>query len=73
MNDRAADTSAARNGAGLPGTVANGDPALALHLDGELDGVTAIRLEDPRMTGISRVRNPRKPVRVASETSPTLR
>jgi RNA polymerase sigma-70 factor (ECF subfamily) len=54
-------------------TVVNGGPALVLHLDGELDGIMAIRLEDARITGIYYVRNPEKLTRVESETPLTLR
>ena len=54
-------------------TVVNGSPALVLHLDGELDGVMAVRLEDGRITGLYYVRNPEKLTRVESETPLTLR
>lgn len=54
-------------------TMVNGSPALALHLDGEFDGVMAVRLEDSRIAGISYVRNPQKPTHLATETSLTLR
>ncbi len=54
-------------------TVVNGGPALVLHLDGELDGIMAVRLEDARITGIYYVRNPEKLTRVESETPLTLR
>ncbi|MEU4547719.1 RNA polymerase sigma-70 factor [Nonomuraea dietziae] len=54
-------------------TVVNGNPALAVRLDGELDGVLAIRVEDARITGLYYVRNPEKLTRVASETPLTLR
>ncbi|MFF4388701.1 RNA polymerase sigma-70 factor [Streptomyces sp. NBC_00853] len=65
----------AKNGAALSSvlTTVNGNPALALHLDGELDGIMAIRLEDARITGIYYVRNPQKLTRVASETPLSLR
>jgi RNA polymerase sigma-70 factor (ECF subfamily) len=53
--------------------VVNGGPALVLHLDGELDGIMAVRLEDARITGIYYVRNPEKLTRVESETPLTLR
>ncbi|MFG2131755.1 RNA polymerase sigma-70 factor [Streptomyces sp. NPDC048751] len=49
-------------------TVVNGNPALFLRLDGELDGVMAVRLEGARITGLYYVRNPEKLTRVASET-----
>ncbi|WP_327345633.1 RNA polymerase sigma-70 factor [Streptomyces europaeiscabiei] len=54
-------------------TVVNGSPALALHLDGELDGILAIRVEDARVAGLYYVRNPEKLSRVESETRLTLR
>lgn len=53
--------------------VANGSPALALRLDGEIDGVMAVRAEDGRITGLYYVRNPEKLTHVESETSLTLR
>ncbi|MEU9175329.1 RNA polymerase sigma-70 factor [Streptomyces sp. NPDC048550] len=54
-------------------TVVNGNPALVLRLDGEIDGVLAIRVEDGRITGLYYVRNPEKLSRVESETALTLR
>jgi RNA polymerase sigma-70 factor (ECF subfamily) len=54
-------------------TVINGGPALVVRVDGELDGVIAIRVEDARITGLYYVRNPEKLTRVASETPLTLR
>ncbi|MDH2425899.1 RNA polymerase sigma-70 factor [Sphaerisporangium sp. TRM90804] len=54
-------------------TVVNGDPALVVRLDGEIDGIMAIRVEDARITGFYYVRNPEKLTRVASVTSLTLR
>lgn len=54
-------------------TVVNGSPALLVHLDGEIDGVMAFRLEDGLITGLYYVRNPQKLTRVASETPLTLR
>ncbi|GIE47733.1 RNA polymerase sigma24 factor [Amorphoplanes nipponensis] len=54
-------------------TVVNGNPALVLRLDGELDGVMAIRVEDARITGLYYVRNPEKLTRFGSETALTLR
>ncbi|MFH9963770.1 RNA polymerase sigma-70 factor [Streptomyces mirabilis] len=54
-------------------TVVNGNPALVLRLDGEVDGIMAIRVDDARITGLYYVRNPEKLTRVASETSLTLR
>ncbi|MFF2960463.1 RNA polymerase sigma-70 factor [Streptomyces sp. NPDC057963] len=54
-------------------TVVNGNPALVLRLDGEIDGVMAIRVEDARIVGLYYVRNPEKLTRVESETPLTLR
>ncbi|CAM5473898.1 RNA polymerase sigma-70 factor [Streptomyces aurantiogriseus] len=54
-------------------TVVNGSPALAVHRDGELDGVMAVRVEDARITGLYFVRNPQKLTHVTSETPLTLR
>ncbi|WP_231605551.1 RNA polymerase sigma-70 factor [Micromonospora sp. HK10] len=54
-------------------TVVNGNLALLVRLDGELDGVLAIRVEDARITGLYYVRNPEKLTRVESETPLTLR
>ncbi|MCK2215295.1 RNA polymerase sigma-70 factor [Actinomadura sp. ATCC 31491] len=54
-------------------TVVNGGPALLLRVDGELDGVIAVRVEDARITGLYYVRNPCKLTRITSETPLTLR
>ncbi|MGX1135126.1 RNA polymerase sigma-70 factor (TIGR02957 family) [Streptomyces glaucescens] len=54
-------------------TVVNGSPALAVHVNGEFDGVMAVRVEDARITGLYYVRNPEKLTRVTSETPLTLR
>ncbi|GAA3235175.1 RNA polymerase sigma-70 factor [Nonomuraea helvata] len=54
-------------------TVVNGNPALILRVDGEIDGVIAIRVEDTRITGLYYVRNPQKLTRIGSETPLTLR
>ncbi|KUN81701.1 RNA polymerase sigma-70 factor [Streptomyces griseoruber] len=54
-------------------TMVNGSPALVLRVDGEIDGVVAIRFEDDRITGLYYVRNPEKLTRVDSETPLTLR
>ncbi|WP_103348106.1 RNA polymerase sigma-70 factor [Amycolatopsis sp. CA-128772] len=51
----------------------NGNPALALHVDGSFDGIMAVRVEGGRITGLYYVRNPEKLTRVASETPLTLR
>ncbi|GAB4050918.1 RNA polymerase sigma-70 factor [Catellatospora paridis] len=49
-------------------TVINGGPALVFRLDGQIDGVAALRIEDARVTGIYYVRNPEKLSRIESET-----
>ncbi|MEU1040955.1 RNA polymerase sigma-70 factor [Streptomyces sp. NPDC005907] len=54
-------------------TVVNGNPALVVRLDGELDGIMGIRVEDERITSLYYVRNPEKLTRVESETRLTLR
>ncbi|WNI20939.1 RNA polymerase sigma-70 factor [Streptomyces sp. ITFR-16] len=51
----------------------NGSPALALHLDGELDSILAVHVEAGRITGLYVVRNPEKLSRITSETPLTLR
>ncbi|HSY41300.1 MAG TPA: RNA polymerase sigma-70 factor [Polyangia bacterium] len=47
----------------------NGDPALIVRLDGELDAVIALRIDDGLITGIYAVRNPEKLSHVERETS----
>jgi RNA polymerase sigma-70 factor (ECF subfamily) len=54
-------------------TVVNGNPALLVRLDGDLDGILAIRLEQARITGLYYVRNPEKLTRMAAETALSLR
>ncbi|MGI5473252.1 RNA polymerase sigma-70 factor [Streptomyces sp. CA-132043] len=54
-------------------TVVNGNPALLVRLDGEIDGVMAIRVQDARITGLYYVRNPEKLSHVTSVTPLTLR
>jgi RNA polymerase sigma-70 factor, ECF subfamily len=51
----------------------NGDPALVVRLNSEIDGVMAIRMDDARITGLYYVRNPEKLTHVESETPLTLR
>ena len=53
-------------------TMVNGNPALVVRLDGEIDGVMAIRVEDTLITGLYYVRNPEKLTRVESEIPLTL-
>ncbi|WP_280380782.1 RNA polymerase sigma-70 factor [Nocardia wallacei] len=54
-------------------TMVNGSPALIFRIDGEIDGIMAVRLEDGRITGLYFVRNPEKLTRVESETPLSLR
>ncbi|MFE0275525.1 RNA polymerase sigma-70 factor [Streptomyces sp. NPDC058992] len=53
-------------------TVVNGNPALLVRLDGKIDGVMAIGVEDGRITGLYYVRNPEKLSHVTSATPLTL-
>jgi RNA polymerase sigma-70 factor (ECF subfamily) len=53
-------------------TEVNGNPALLVRLDGELDGIMAVRVEDARITGLYYVRNPEKLTRLAAATRLTL-
>jgi RNA polymerase sigma-70 factor (TIGR02957 family) len=57
---------------GVPMTV-NGNPALALHVDGSFDGIMTVRVEGGRISGLYFVRNPEKLTRVEAETPLTLR
>ncbi|MGW9205913.1 hypothetical protein ACWGR4_02835 [Embleya sp. NPDC055664] len=52
---------------GEPTTV-NGDPALLLRVDGEIDSVMTIRVEKGLVTGIYFVRNPAKLTHIAAAT-----
>jgi RNA polymerase sigma-70 factor (ECF subfamily) len=54
-------------------TTVNGNPALLLRLDDELDGVLAFRVEDGLVAGLYYVRNPEKLTRVEAETVLTAR
>ncbi|MBO8190039.1 RNA polymerase sigma-70 factor [Streptomyces spirodelae] len=54
-------------------TVVNGSPALLVRLDGEIDGVMALRVEDSLITGLYYVRNPEKLSHLTSETPLTVR
>ncbi len=47
----------------------NGGPALIVRLNGEIDGVMAVRVEDGLVTGLYYVRNPEKLSRVERETA----
>ncbi|MFE1440558.1 RNA polymerase sigma-70 factor [Streptomyces sp. NPDC058739] len=53
-------------------TTVNGDPALLLRVDGEIDCVMAIRTEDGLVTGIYVVRNPAKLTHVTAAEPLTL-
>ncbi|KUN80379.1 RNA polymerase subunit sigma-24 [Streptomyces bungoensis] len=55
--------------AALHPTHVNGHPALALHLDDELDAVLAARIDDGRITGLYAVRNPEKLSHMDRETA----
>jgi RNA polymerase sigma-70 factor (TIGR02957 family) len=59
-----------KSGTALSGdlTVVNGNPAILLRVDGVVDGVLALRVEDARVAGMYYVRNPEKLTRVATET-----
>jgi RNA polymerase sigma-70 factor (TIGR02957 family) len=47
----------------------NGYPALIMRLNGEIDGVVAVRIDDGFVTGLYYVRNPEKLSRVERETA----
>ncbi|RKN45004.1 RNA polymerase sigma-70 factor [Streptomyces hoynatensis] len=47
----------------------NGGPGLLVRLDGEIDGVLAVRVANGRVAGLYHVRNPQKLSRVARETA----
>ncbi|EID56016.1 RNA polymerase sigma-70 factor [Saccharomonospora xinjiangensis] len=47
----------------------NGHPALVVRLDGELDSVVAMRIDDGRVTGLYAVRNPEKLAHMEYQTS----
>lgn len=47
----------------------NGSPALLVRLNGEIDGVLAVRVEDGLITGSYYMRNPEKLARVEQETT----
>ncbi|WP_369142400.1 RNA polymerase sigma-70 factor [Streptomyces sp. R44] len=50
-------------------THVNGHPALTLRIDGEIDLVVALRIEDGAITGIYSVRNPEKLTHMVRETA----
>jgi RNA polymerase sigma-70 factor (ECF subfamily) len=47
----------------------NGHPALIIRVDGEIDTVIAVRIEDARITGLYAVRNPEKLSHMETETT----
>jgi RNA polymerase sigma-70 factor (ECF subfamily) len=47
----------------------NGCPALVLRIDGEIDTVVAVRIDDGLISGMYAVRNPEKLSRMEQETS----
>jgi RNA polymerase sigma-70 factor (ECF subfamily) len=49
----------------------NGHPALLVRLDGEIDGIVAVRIENGLVAGIYYVRNPAKLSRVERVTPVT--
>ncbi|MFI8458709.1 RNA polymerase sigma-70 factor [Kitasatospora sp. NPDC085464] len=53
-------------------TQVNGHPALILRIDGEIDLVVAMRLDEGRITGIYAVRNPEKLTHMERETAVSL-
>lgn len=53
----------------LEPTQVNGHPALILRLDGEVDTVLAVRIDDGLVTGLYAVRNPEKLSHMTRETS----
>ncbi|NUS12481.1 MAG: RNA polymerase subunit sigma-24, partial [Streptomyces sp.] len=46
----------------------NGSPALLVRIDGEIDDVVTVRIDDGLISGLYVVRNPEKLSRVARET-----
>jgi RNA polymerase sigma-70 factor (ECF subfamily) len=53
--------------------VVNGNPALLVRLDGEIDGVMAVRVEAGRIAGLYYVRNPEKLTRIRTQSPLTRR
>ncbi len=68
-------TTVARFLSKIPSTISvehvevNGHPALAVHLDGELDTVIGVRLDDGLISELYAVRNPAKLSRMHQETT----
>ncbi|MCP2343523.1 RNA polymerase sigma-70 factor [Actinomadura rupiterrae] len=48
-------------------TVVNGNPALVVRVEGELDGIVAVRVDEGRITGLYYVRNPAKLTRLSGD------
>ncbi|GAA3315941.1 hypothetical protein [Nonomuraea dietziae] len=57
------------NAASLQPAQVNGYPALILRLDGEVDTVLAVRIDDGLITGLYAVRNPEKLSRIEQPTT----
>jgi RNA polymerase sigma-70 factor (TIGR02957 family) len=54
-------------------SMVNGNPALVVHIDGEIDGIIAFRVEDAHIAGLYYVRNPEKLSHLEFATELTLR
>ena len=65
----ALDTLAAAAGTSLRPAQVNGYPALILQVDGEIDTVMAVRMDDGLVTGLYAVRNPAKLSHMERETA----
>jgi RNA polymerase sigma-70 factor (TIGR02957 family) len=65
----ALDTLAATAGTSLRPAQVNGYPALILQVDGEIDTVVAVRMDDGLVTGLYAVRNPAKLSHMERETA----
>ncbi|WIM99235.1 RNA polymerase sigma-70 factor [Actinoplanes oblitus] len=52
----------------LEPAVVNANPALLVRVDGEIDGIMAVRVEAGRILGLYYVRNPEKLTRITTET-----
>ena len=50
-------------------TQLNGSPALIIRLNGEIDDVVAVRIDDGLITGLYVLRNPEKLSRIEQETA----
>jgi hypothetical protein len=55
--------------ASLRPALVNGHPALIILLNGAIDAVVAVRVDDDRITGLYAVRNPEKLLRMERETA----